>query len=703
MPNLGSANEWHDWLNKPNLGRRALVGGIFLLILTLFLHFREVPMEMVDLGSKSNRYVIAQVDLDFPDEEATKMLKQESIRDISAIYRIEEKETEVRRAEFETFLINNQDWRQSLDKTTFEKLYNGASELCTLMVQSRFTNGRTMQKMRDLNEDVHKVFIFNPSSIESPVNLPKEFWKSLQHDLSSQDKYQPEAVSFLVNFFKGYSWSLQEDLPLERKLRKAVQESVPVRFTHIEAGSHIIDPGETVTERHIAMLKEMKTAMGQSRSMWTPITMFGSLLLAVIMLMLSLIYLRINHRDLLHSLQKLTLIITIVTLTMILAKSCEYLLFNKASHLIDLVRYPIFVPFASIIICVLIGPEVALFTSGFLAIVLALSLAVDPSRFLVINIIASLVSIIAARHIHKRKELFGVCAKVWLSCLPVIVAFNLIENHFWDLNLMTDLISTSLFMAFTALLVVALLPMLESLFRVMTDMTLMEYMDPNNELLRRLSLEAPGTYQHSLVVGNLAETAARAIGGNGLFCRVSTLYHDIGKLFNPHYFTENQLGGFNIHQLLTPTESAQVIIAHVTEGEALARKHRLPQSFIDIIRQHHGSTLVYYFYCKQKELKCSVAAHPDEKMFRYPGPKPRSKESAIIMIADCVEAASRCMEETTEQTIKEMVEKLVADKSKDGQFDECRLTFEELGIVKKTMIKTLLVASHLRIKYPTKH
>jgi hypothetical protein len=284
----------------------------------------------------------------------------------------------------------------------------------------------------------------------------------------------------------------------------------------------------------------------------------------------------------------------------------------------------------------------------------------------------------------------------------VIVAFNLMENDFWNLNLMNDLISTFIFVAFTAIFTVALLPILESLFRVMTDMSLMEYMDPNNELLRRLSLEAPGTYQHCLVVGNLAETAARAIGANGLFCRVSTLYHDIGKLFNPHYFTENQLGGFNIHQLLTPLESTQVIIAHVTEGEQLARKYHLPQSFIDIIREHHGTTLVYYFYCKQVELMNGDATKVDEKQFRYPGPKPRSKESAIIMIADTVEAASRSMDEMSEQSITDMIEKLAGEKVEDGQFDYSQLTFEELGIVKKTMIKTLLVSSHIRIKYPSK-
>jgi len=227
-------------------------------------------------------------------------------------------------------------------------------------------------------------------------------------------------------------------------------------------------------------------------------------------------------------------------------------------------------------------------------------------------------------------------------------------------------------------------------------------MDPNNELLQRLAIEVPGTYQHCLVLGNLAEAAAQAIGANGLFCRVACLYHDIGKLNNPHFFTENQQGGVNIHQLLTPQESAQVIISHVRDGEMLARKYRLPQPFIDIILQHHGTTLVFYFYAKEVELKGGKKEEVDEKLFRYPGPKPHSKESAIIMICDTLEAASRSLEETSEEALTEMVNRLVRERSEDGQFDECNLTFEELGIIKKTLIKTLSVSHHVRVKYPKK-
>ena len=361
-----------------------------------------------------------------------------------------------------------------------------------------------------------------------------------------------------------------------------------------------------------------------------------------------------------------------------------------------------YIPFAAILITVLLNAELALFSVCFLAIILGLSLAVDHSRFITINLITGIVAILSSRGMRRRKEVFSVCAKIWLSCIPVFFIYSFAQDTFWGVYIISDLVSTFVFLALTSILIVGLLPIFEPIFHIITDITLMEYMDPNNELLRRLSIEAPGTYQHCLVVGSIAEAAAQSIGANGLFCRVATLYHDIGKLANPHYFTENQMGGFNIHQLLTPLESTQVIIAHVFEGEALGRKHSLPQRFLDIIREHHGTTLVYYFYCKQVEQMGGDVDAVDQSRFRYPGPKPRSKESAIIMMADTVEAASRSLEEVSEESIMNLVNRLIGEKLEDGQFSSCELTFKEFEVIKQTIVKNLSVARHLRIKYPQK-
>ncbi|HSX04818.1 MAG TPA: HDIG domain-containing protein [Rhabdochlamydiaceae bacterium] len=691
---------WKNWLGEGHFGKRLLLAFIFFVALSFFLHFRQVRMEMLDLNSIAEHYLIAQVDFEFPDEQATFILKQQSLRDIGKIFRLDEKQVSQTRFDFESYLLTHQEWRDQLEHSTFEEMYKGADALEEALLQVRFTNSRTLQKIKDYQVSRLDNFSLTPPNPEQFLVLPDDFWAKVSQKIF-HSKYQVEASQFILNAFQKRLWQMKEDLPGERSLRQIVQDSIPHQYTQVKAGTHIIDPGERVTTRHLAMLQAMKEAISKERDLWAPRTIIGSILLSLLLSVLSIVYFRINHREMLNSLQKITLLVTIVILTLLLSKGAEYLLVDRVTYLTDIFRYPILIPFASILIYVLVGAENALFASAFLTIILGVTLALDHSRFLIINLIASWVTILFAKKLHKRKEVFSVLAKVWLVSVPVIFALNFAQNLFSPIHLMQDLASSFIFISFIALLIVGLLPLLESLFHVMTDMTLMEYMDPNNELLRRMSTEAPGTYQHSLVVGNLAENAARAIGANGLLCRVATLYHDIGKLFNPQYFTENQMAAFNIHQLLTPLESTQVIVAHIPEGEALAKKHRLPQCFIDIISQHHGTTLVYYFYRKQMTI-AGEKEKIEEKLFRYPGPKPHTRESALIMLSDSIEAASRCLEEINEKTLTELVDNLVAEKLEDGQLDECQLTFEELGLAKKSFVRTLSVTGHLRVKYPEK-
>lgn len=691
---------WKNWLGEGDFGKRLFITFFAFIALALFLHFREVRTDTLELGTIAERYIIGQVDFTFPDEEATLLLKQQAVRDVGAIYRIDEKELNKTRLEFEQSLLANPEWRDKLEPITFDELYHGADAMEEALMGVRFTNARTLQKMRDFYLPAEDYFILVPPKAGEVVVLPSKFWQEMEEKVFSSSHFHTDAAIFIRKAFGSHAWALQQDSSAERSVRQVIQDKVPQQYTLVSAGAHIVDPGERVTQRHIAMLQAMKEAISKERDPLAPRTIAGSLLLSFLFTAIGICYFRINYPAVLNSLQKMIMFVAIVFLTLVFAKLSEYLIVNKFPYLSDFFRYPILVPFATLLVYVLVSSEVALFTTAFLAIIMGGTLAVHTGYFLMINLIAGWVTILFARNIHKRKEIFSALAKVWLVCIPVVIAFNLTQNIFSKTHLIQDISSSFIFISLIALLVIVLLPLLESIFHVMTDMALMEYMDPNNELLRRLSVEAPGTYQHSLVVGSLAENAARSIHANGLFCRVATLYHDIGKLFNPHYFTENQLGGFNIHQLLTPLESAQVIIAHVPEGENLARKYHLPQSFIDIIREHHGTTMVYYFYCKQLEQVGGDPTKVDEKLFRYPGPRPHTKESAIIMLADTVEAASRSLDVIGEETLRDMVEKLVTEKIDDCQLDNCQLTFEELELVKRSFVRTLVVTGHLRIKYP---
>ncbi len=685
-----------------SLAIRLLIGAFFALSLFSILHFRETRIEVLELNTISPNYIVAQVDVDFLDEEATLILKQDASRDIGKIYHLSEKSIHQNRVELENYLIYSQDWRKYADANPFETMFRGVEAVEKVLNQLRFTDPRTIQKMKDVNLATEDYLGYTPAEVDKPIILPEQIWNYVIRKAFPSEEANLATSKFIVDFLQNKTWVIYEDISILRLVRKKIQSTIPDKFTHITAGSRIIDQGDKVSARHIAIMHAIKAKMSEQRNLWHPLTLLGSGIMTLILVGICIAYFKINHPKILYSNRKLFLLVTIVVLTFALSKAVEFFLLNSQYDLIDVVRYPLFVPFAAILLCSLMNPSIATFVSAFLTIILTMTLAFERNGFMILNLIASLVAIFSTRSLRRRKEVFVVCTKAWLCCVGVVFAINFYHNTLGGTSTFTDIVSTGVSMLLTAIIVVGLLPLLESVFKIMTDVTLMEYMDPNNDLLRRLTIEAPGTYQHSVVVGNLAEAAASAIGANGLFCRVATLYHDAGKMATPQYFTENQIGDVNMHQLLTPKESAQVIMAHISEGVSLARKAGLPEQFIDIIKEHHGTTLVYYFYRKQLDLMAGDKSKVDEREFRYAGPKPRSKESSIIMIADTVEAASRSLERVNEEALMELASRLIREKAEDGQFDECLLTFEELAIVKSVLVKTLVAFAHARVKYPVR-
>lgn len=250
----------------------------------------------------------------------------------------------------------------------------------------------------------------------------------------------------------------------------------------------------------------------------------------------------------------------------------------------------------------------------------------------------------------------------------------------------------------SAILTIGLLPFFETGLGILSDIKLLSLSSPNQPLLRKILTEAPGTYHHSIMVANLSETACEAIGANGLLARVGAYYHDIGKTVRPHFFIENQLAVKNPHDIMEPKQSAEIIISHPYDGAEMLKKHRLPKEIIDIAKQHHGTTLLKYFYYKEKESNKDV----QESDYRYPGPKPQTKETAIITICDSVEAAVRSLNEPTEERIEEIVSSIVNGRLMDGQLDESPLTIQELRKIHITICEALKGIFHSRIQYPTK-
>ncbi len=257
----------------------------------------------------------------------------------------------------------------------------------------------------------------------------------------------------------------------------------------------------------------------------------------------------------------------------------------------------------------------------------------------------------------------------------------------------------------TGLLIQSLLPLIEKIFRIATSMTLLDYSDANQPLLKRLAMEAPGTFSHSLLIGSVSEAAAEAIGRNGLLCRVGAYYHDIGKINKPGYFVENEMGSASRHKELSPAMSHLIIVGHVKDGIEMAKEYGLPSVLRQFIETHHGTTLVEPFYNeaikqKTKDTKSKTTELPSESEFRYPGPKPRTKEAAIVMLADVIEGAVRSLPEVTPARIDAVVHNMAMKRLQDGQFDECELSLRELSQIEASISKTLAIHYHGRIAYP---
>lgn len=332
---------------------------------------------------------------------------------------------------------------------------------------------------------------------------------------------------------------------------------------------------------------------------------------------------------------------------------------------------------------------------------LLIGIASPEEPFLTLyTVVGSVVAVFSVLYCRRRTHLLRAGIMVGVSNLLMIGAIHLYEAGGLDLTFPVEAAFGLGGGLAVALIVSGVLPMLESFFAVTTNIRLLELLDLNQPLLRRLSLNAPGTYYHSMLVSNLAESAAEAIGENPLQVRVCCYYHDIGKMLKPEYYIENQMGAENLHDRLTPHLSSLILISHVKDGMELARKEGLPPFVIDIIPQHHGTRVIDYFYTKAKKGQVPSLTPVTEQEFRYPGPKPQTKIAGIIMLADAVEAASRTLSHPTPQRLSSLVEKLVTHIYLDGQLDESDLTLKDLIKIKGSFSQVLTRQHHRRIEYP---
>ncbi|MDF1860687.1 MAG: HDIG domain-containing protein [Verrucomicrobiales bacterium] len=414
-----------------------------------------------------------------------------------------------------------------------------------------------------------------------------------------------------------------------------------------------------------------------------------------------------------------TLMLTIILIQLLLVKLSEYVAttFAPGGGFRFLVEPYIFAP---IVISLLVGRRHGTFAVVYASLFGGMTVAKDEAfLFVIFSMICGFVAIYLTNRVRKRSRL--VVAGVYAGLACVFLAFTLgqIQWPGWDANVVQwemvgkQALSAVLVSTLTAVVVSGLLPLLEALFRITTDVSWIELADLNHPLLKKMTIEAPGTYHHSLVVATLAETAAEEIGANAVMCRVCSYFHDIGKMKKPAYFVENIGEAPNPHDELTPNMSALIVMAHVKDGVDMAIKHKLNPQIVNVIQEHHGTSLIKFFYHRALKLRDEIQqqfeegkAHEEDipevkkESFRYAGPRPRTRESAIISLADSVESASRSLQKPTPKKIDELIDSIFRDRLNDGQLDDAALTLEDLATIKRSFSATLRSMMHTRIEYP---
>lgn len=465
---------------------------------------------------------------------------------------------------------------------------------------------------------------------------------------------------------------------------KEAQKSVPKEI--IKKNQIIVKEGEPVTERQIEILKEL----GLLNNGTTKSYLFSFISLGILVALVLFIQYRYISKEKPEVFNDTKMIILISSINLII------ILISMGLNVIS----PYLIPLvcSAMLMTILIDYKISLVVNLLNIIFIAIIVGFNPS-VVVLSILSVVLGSTGLKKVQQRNDI--IYSTIYITGILALFSFTLgmiSSNNIKEILIQTGY--TAIGILLSGILAVGLLPFFESIFDVVTNIKLLELSNPNQPLMKKLLMEAPGTYHHSMMVANLAEAAAEAVGGNPVVARVGAYYHDIGKTKRPYFFGENQMGKENPHDKITPNLSTLIILSHTKDGLEMAREHKIPKVIQDMIEQHHGTTLVKYFYYKLKN-SSDKPEEIKEEDFRYPGPIPSFKESGILMLSDSVEAAVRSINEPTKGKIEEMVNNIINDKLNSRQLVNCDLTLKDIETIRKTFLKTLDGIYHHRIEYPT--
>ncbi len=681
--------------------------------------------EELKVGDISPRTIYAPINFKYQigiDEEKTKLKREKAAQEVNDIYDIGGQITQglIKRIDkFFNQIIAIQDLKEIGEQEKLEKAKSVLEiETSTFDLKAFLANPdleNTKAKTKILLKDLLSKGIISDSLEKRMIESGREY--VMLRNLETQEETRVSIGSFLTvnKAEREITNMVQNLLPENRKLRIAVinltqralesnlrlneelinerrqlaYSNAPIQYREKEVKKEelIIARGERVAKGHLLKIREMFRRQEKvNRFMFFS----GAAILTLIFFGIISIYLKFYEPKVFLSTRRLILIGSLFILILGLAKIITYS---------PLPSYVIPTAIASILIAMLIGPRLAIIITIALSIFVGI-IAGDKLSVACVSFVGGIVGILFIRGARRRSQILITGCFVGLANFACICGIELLhglnyavflKEGFW--GLLNGLVS--------GIIITGILPVFEYMFNIVTNISLLELSDLNHPLLKEMVLEAPGTYHHSLIVGNLAEAACDAIGANALLARVGSYFHDIGKTEKAEYFSENQLGtAKKKHDKLTPSMSSLIITNHVKDGVELARKYKLNQTIIDFVEQHHGTSLIYYFYQRALE-KVETDEMLKEEGFRYPGPKPQTKETAVVLLADSVEAASRALTEPTPARIKGLVRKIINNKFIDNQLDQCELTLKDLEVIGYTFSHILMGIFHTRIEYGT--
>ena len=670
------------------------VGFFILIVIGLIINQRPFKSRLRE-GDIALKSIYAPYDFVYsgePDNEKTVKEQQKAIKSIKDVYSLDGRVLDEGIVALDKFF-------GSADSMKLFSKYDGlsvlsveAKHLLSLVYENGVLSVKDKARIQESGET--DIIIFNKAAgTEKQVGVARipgvdEALRDL-YDRAKKVISDKKMVQAVVEVLQN---EITANLLFEKIITEARRQeaaaSVPVQYKQIsiKKGELIISKGQRANKDHMAQFLAIeKNEIQRSRGKFT----IGALLLVFLLLSVVTIYLILYEPKIFHNTFYLTLIGVL---------SVAIIFIARAIIVSPLPSYVIPLASISMLIAILLNQRLAIFITIILG--LAISINVENSLNLAIMFLfGGLIGIFSTRNIRKRWHIIRSGILVGGVNALSIISISLLNNLNVDSFLADGLwgFGNGILCVF---IVMSILPLLEDIFNITTNITLLELSDMNHPLLKDMMVKAAGTYHHSLMVGNFAEAAAETVGANSLLARVGAYYHDIGKIAKAEYFTENHKAGSKVlHDKLTPSMSRLIITSHVKDGVELGRKYKLRRDILDFVEQHHGTGLVYYFFQKALE-RIEDDGVLKEEGFRYEGPKPQTRETAIVLMADSVEAASRSLTNPNPAKIEELVHRIINNKFIDGQLDECELTLRDLNKISGAFIRVLIGVTHTRIEYP---